>query len=447
MLKKALHSEYTLKIFCTTSLVLVFLDSYQIFNVPLSWIGSGFILIICIYIGIIEKIKPNQLIVGITVTALVPTLINLFGKNYDLGYLILRVFSFVAFVLIVCVIMKSKRQSSILKSLKNAYIAIGWFSIYAFMSQIFNFFEPFRNRPGTGILGYDTQSNFWISGSHRMVGTFREPIFLVSILFPAFLILHYKIGGNKLFYLLSGVFFGLTKSELALIYVVLFIAIDFLINKIDLKVIYFLTVFLITFFVPIKECDISPSNIECPKYEVNVVADTIEENTELEIVPNSDTSKISPVIELVDRERKDIFSYATYFLKFGTGNGFQNTNNIYTNYVSTQIKQENYLVNRTSPKYLETRYLSKTFGTGRYFLIYENINIQNNFLFNIFSIGHMYGIFLFLIILALINKNIKQGAKVTLLIIVISLSSFEDLLPIFGLFLGLIITKDKYEAK
>jgi hypothetical protein len=315
------------------------------------------------------------------------------------------------------------------------------------MSQIFNFFEPFRNRPGTGILGYDTQSNFWISGSHRMVGTFREPIFLVSILFPAFLILHYKIGGNKLFYLLSGVFFGLTKSELALIYVVLFIAIDFLINKIDLKVIYFLTVFLITFFVPIKECDISPSNIECPKYEVNVVADTIEENTELEIVPNSDTSKISPVIELVDRERRDIFSYATYFLKFGTGNGFQNTNNIYTNYVSTQIKQENYLVNRTSPKYLETRYLSKTFGTGRYFLIYENINIQNNFLFNIFSIGHMYGIFLFLIILALINNNIKQGAKVTLLIIVISLSSFEDLLPIFGLFLGLIITKDKYEAK
>jgi uncharacterized membrane protein len=59
----------------------------------------------------------------------------------------------------------------------------------------------------------------------------------------------------------------------------------------------------------------------------------------------------------------------------------------------------------------------------------------------------MYGIFLFLIILALINNNIKQGAKVTLLIIVISLSSFEDLLPIFGLFLGLIITKDKYEAK
>jgi hypothetical protein len=447
MLKKALYSEYTLKIFFTTSLVLVFLDSYQIFDVPLSWIGSGFILIIFIYIGIIEKIKPNQLIGGIIITALVPTLINLFGKDYDLGYLILRVFSFVSFILIMCVVIKSKRQSSILISLKNAYIAIGLFSIYAFMSQIFNFFEPFRNRPGTGILGYDIQSNFWISGSHRMVGTFREPIFLVSILFPAFLILHYKIGGNKLFYLLSGVFFGLTKSELALIYVFLFIAIDFLINKIDLKVIYFLTLFLITFLVPIKECDISPSNIECPKYEANVIVDTTEENTELEVAPNSDTSKISPVIELVDKERKDIFSFVTHFLKFGTGNGFQNTNNIYTNYLSTQIKQENYLVNRTSPKYLETKYLSKNFGTGRYFLIYENINIQNNFLFNLFSIGHIYGIFLFLIILSLISKNIKQGAKVTLLIIIISLSSFEDLLPIFGLFLGLIITKDKYEAK
>ena len=53
-----------------------------------------------------------------------------------------------------------------------------------------------------------------------------------------------------------------------------------------------------------------------------------------------------------------------------------------------------YLVNRTLPEYLKVKYLSKSFGTGRYFLTYENINIQNNFLFNLFSIGMIYLVFI-----------------------------------------------------
>jgi len=447
MLKKAVDSRYIFKIFCIASIILIFLDSYQVLNIPLSWIGSGLIFIIFLYIGIIEKIKTNQVVTVITITALIPTLINLFGKDYDSQYLILRVFSFLTFVLVMNVIIKTKRLSSILISLEKAYIFIGCFSIYAFISQIFNFYEPLRNRPGTGILGYDVQSNFWISESHRMVGTFREPVFLVSILFPAFLILHYKIGGSKLFYLLSGVIFGLTKSELALVYVVLFFVIDITINKINPKVIYFLTIFFITFFLPIKECDISPSNIECPEIEKNVDEVIIEDNTEIEITSNLDTSKISSILEFEDRERRDILSFTTYFLEFGTGTGFQNINNIYTNYLSTLVEHENYLVNRTSPKYLQTKYLSKSFGTGRYFLVYEDINLQNNFLFNLFSIGPIYGILLFLAILALVNQNIKTGIKASLLILVISLSSFEDLLPIFGLYLGLMIARDENEVK
>jgi hypothetical protein len=59
----------------------------------------------------------------------------------------------------------------------------------------------------------------------------------------------------------------------------------------------------------------------------------------------------------------------------------------------------------------------------------------------------MYGILLFLVILALINQNIKKGINTTLLILIISLSSFEDLLPIFGLYLGLMIAKDENEVK
>ena len=73
-------------------------------------------------------------------------------------------------------------------------------SIYFFIAQIFNIPEPIRNRPGTGILGFDIQTTFWSSGSHRMLGTFREPVFLVSLLFPSFIVLHYKSKNNLSFF-------------------------------------------------------------------------------------------------------------------------------------------------------------------------------------------------------------------------------------------------------
>jgi hypothetical protein len=282
-----------------------------------------------------------------------------------------------------------------------------------------------------------------------MVGTFREPIFLVSLLFPAFLVLHYKFGVRTYFYFLSGVVFGLTKSEFALLLVVLFFITDIFINKFDKGVLYFFIVFLITFFVPIKECDISPSNLECPQYTVDESKDL---NSGLE--RNSDTTEdfefnINKLnsIQFEDRERSDIVSFTNQFIKYGTGFGFQNTNSLYTEYLSTEVERENYLVNRTSPKYLTIQYLAKSFGTGRYFLLYEDINLQNNFLFNFFSIGPLYGILVFLLVLGFLNHDFKNGLKILLLLISISLASFEDLLPVFGLYLGLMFKMESHEDK
>ena len=283
-----------------------------------------------------------------------------------------------------------------------------------------------------------------------MVGTFREPIFLVSLLFPAFLVLHYKFGVRTYSYLLSGLVFGLTKSELALLIVVLFVITDILINKFDKGVLCFFIVFLIAFFVPIKECDISPSNLECPQYTIDEKEDAnsslesnSDKNTALEL---NNISKITNV-QLEDRERLDIISFTTQFIKYGTGFGFQNTNSLYTNYLSIEVERENYLVTRTSPKYLNTQYLAKSFGTGRYFLLYEDINLQNNFLFNFFSIGPLYGIILFLFILGFLNYDLKNGLKILLVLITISLASFEDLLPIYGLYLGLMFKMERHEDK
>ena len=129
------------------------------------------------------------------------------------------------------------------------------------------------------------------------------------------------------------------------------------------------------------------------------------------------------------------------------GLGFDSTNAIYTNYLSQDIKNEMYLINRTLPKYLKIRHLSKSFGTGRYFLTYENINIQNNFLFNLFSIGMFYLIILLLLFIYFLKTNYITGLKTIFLMICISLAAYEDLLPIFGLYLGLMFTMDKNANK
>ena len=159
------------------------------------------------------------------------------------------------------------------------------------MAQLFNFYEPVRNRPGTGILGFDIQTNFWISGSHRLVGTFREPIFLISVLFPSFLLVHFNLENSKLFYIFSSIIFGLTKSELAVIFVLLLFFIEIVFRKVNSKTLLFSFVFLLCFFIPVKECDISPKNLECPQY-------ASEDKQIIDVINESEDTNTNPVINV-----------------------------------------------------------------------------------------------------------------------------------------------------
>ena len=164
-----------------------------------------------------------------------------------------------------------------------------------------------------------------------------------------------------------------------------------------------------------------------------------------ESIDNTVTSQFYST-QFEDRERSDIISFALDFASLNSGFGFQNTNEIYTKYLSKNVNYEMYLVNRTLPEYLKLKYLSKSFGTGRYFLTYENINIQNNLLFNTFSIGMIYFIFIMLFLIYFFYQEFDQGLKYFLLVVSISLASFEDLLPIFGLCIGLMFTMDRNES-
>ena len=447
MEKKYIYFEKYLETTLYLSFFLIFMDSYQISNIPLTWVGNFLLVMICLVLFYKENVKFNFISLIIVFVSLIPTIFNFFNQSLErseIFYTAVRLFSYLAFVFAIFVFSNTKYQMIILHVLKHVFLSIAFLSIYIYIAQLFNFYEPFRNRPGTGIFGYDIQSNFWISESHRLVGTFREPIFLVSILFPTFVVIHYKLLNSKVFYFLAGILFGLTKSELCLIFVILYIVVEMILKKVKLNNVIFFTIFLICFFTPIKECDISPSNIECPEI-IEIENNELKNNNEILDISLPFESVSNEQFEYVDRERSDIISFTSKFIDQNVGFGFQRTNGIYTEYLAEDVQYQMYLTNRTLPDYLNTRYLAKSFGTGRYFLTYENINIQNNFLFNLFSMGMFYAILIFCICIYFLFNHFQHGLKIVLILSIISLASVEDLLPIFGLYLSLMFTMDRHE--
>ena len=445
MIKNLIRYEKIIEILFFLSLTLVFLDSYEFMEFPLTWLGNFLIVGICIFIFIKEKMRINLLLLLVIFTTLLPTIFNLFSHDFlssEIVYTITRVSSYLGFVITFFVISKSQFKDIIFKNLTKVFYLIIALSIYTYFAQLFNFYEPYRNRPGTGILGFDIQTNFWITDSHRMIGTFREPVFLVSILFPSFLVIHYKSINTTFFYFLSAILFGLTKSELSLILLLAFLFVEIiLMKKLNSKVIIFMSVFLVCFFIPIYECDISPQNYECPqKNDIETTNDSYDEDLENQLTSPKD-------FEFQNRERIDSVEFFIDFLSKNSGYGFQSTNQIYTSYLAKEVNDEMYITNRTLPKYLNVRYLSESFGTGRYFLTYENINLQNNFMFNLYSIGMIYLILLFCIILFSLQNNLQNGIKVTFILFSVAIASIEDLLPIYGLYLSLMFTMDQNEDK
>ena len=445
MIKNLIRYEKIIEILFFLSLTLVFLDSYEFMEFPLTWLGNFLIVGICIFIFIKERMRTNLLLLLVIFTTMLPTIFNLFTFDFissEIIYTITRVASYLGFIITFFVISKSQFKNIIFKNLTNVFYLVIALSIYTYFAQLFNFYEPYRNRPGTGILGFDIQTNFWITDSHRMMGTFREPVFLVSILFPSFLVIHYKSINTTFFYFLSAVLFGLTKSELSLILLLAFLFVEIILTKkLNLKVLIFAIVFFLGFFIPINECDISPQNYECPQNnDIETTNDSYDEDLENQLTSPKD-------FEFQNRERLDSVEFFTDFLSENTGYGFQSTNQIYTSYLAKEVNNEMYLTNRTLPEYLNVRYLSGSFGTGRYFLTYENINLQNNFMFNLFSIGMIYLIILFCIILFSLQNNLQNGIKVTFILFSVAIASIEDLLPIYGLYLSLMFTMDQNEDK
>ena len=61
MIKNFTNMERTIEKSLYFSIFLIFLDSYQFFSIPLTWIGSGVLVIICFVIFFKENIKLHPI--------------------------------------------------------------------------------------------------------------------------------------------------------------------------------------------------------------------------------------------------------------------------------------------------------------------------------------------------------------------------------------------------
>ena len=164
-----------------TSILLMFFDAYEIISIPIFWIGNAIYFLIVIYLFSKNNLKLPTVFYVLMLISILPTLLNL--KFDNLEFVTLRLFSFISFFLSVFLFSQVNNEEKVNDFIKNIIYFIYFISIYIFIAQIFDFYELPRNRSGTGIFGFDEQVVFWISESHRLIGTFREPVFLCLLYF------------------------------------------------------------------------------------------------------------------------------------------------------------------------------------------------------------------------------------------------------------------------
>ena len=121
MINKVFENQNLLKLLFSFAILLIFLDSYQVLNTPLSWVGNLLLTLICLIIFRKENMKFNLLYFVIVFVTLLPTIFSLFTMTYNsvnLNYLGIRLFSYLGFILVFFVIINFGYKEAIVESLK-----------------------------------------------------------------------------------------------------------------------------------------------------------------------------------------------------------------------------------------------------------------------------------------------------------------------------------------
>ena len=140
------------------ALFLISLDAYSFGNIPIQWIGLAVLLFL--FILNFKKITSNFSSISYIFMALVivPIFFEIFSdfeilleRNYQL-----RLFNYLSFFLVIYVshsFLQSIDHKLFMDLLEKLLIIISVITIYIYISQIFDLYEPIRNRSNTNLLG------------------------------------------------------------------------------------------------------------------------------------------------------------------------------------------------------------------------------------------------------------------------------------------------------
>ena len=428
--------------------LLIFLEAYQIFSIPLSWIGLSLIFLYSFNFKNIFTTNPllKVLLIGFTILIIID--LSFIASNpqlLNIQYFVLRIFNIISFV-VLFILFKNNDVIQDLQldtKIKNFIIIFSVLSIYIYFAQIFDLFEPLRNRSNTSVYSNSLQTTFWPEASHRALGTFREPSYLVSYFLP---LIYLRIKSlNKLSFttlVLCSVIIGLAKSDFALVFCAFLLLIEIIEfitrKKIDYQIIIFSIIVISFSQINIVECNLNPDSKDCLNYfeekeEANIFNDDIVFNDSI----NNFTEENSSLIDF-DNERFAIFRFVLNSFDNIDHKGVLYANIVFQEYSSKLTQIEMYLTNRTQPNYLLDNFPTQNFGTGRYSLIRYPINLQNKLVFYYVSYGPLVLVIIILLLLNLIkNYNNKfQFKYFIVMILFLILSPIEELNSYFGFILG-----------
>ena len=427
--------------------LLIFLEAYQIFSIPLSWIGLSLIFLYSFNFKNIFTTNPllKVLLIGFIILIIID--LSFIASNphlLNIQYFVLRIFNIISFV-VLFILFKNNDVIQDLQldtKIKNFIIIFSVLSIYIYFAQIFDLFEPLRNRSNTSVYSNSLQTTFWPEASHRALGTFREPSYLVSYFLP---LIYLRIKSlNKLSFttlILCSAIIGLAKSDFSLVFCAFLLMIEiieFITRKrIDYQVIIFSIIVISFSQINIVECNLNPNSKDCLNYfeekeEANIFNDDIVFNDS-----NNFTEENDSLIDF-DNERFAIYRFVLDSFDNIDHKGVLYANIVFQEYSSKLTQIEMYLTNRTQPNYLLDNFPTQNFGTGRYSLIRYPINLQNKLVFYYVSYGPLVLVTTILLLLNLIKNynNNFQFKYFIVIILFLILSPIEELNSYFGFILG-----------
>ena len=416
-------------------LFLISLDAYSFFNIPLQWIGLAFLsLFLLINLKFIET-RYNTILYLFVTLLFLPILFEIISDNSLLSNLSyqLRIFNFVTFLIAFYAslsLFRNINNETFINYLEKLLVFVSLIAIYIFFSQIFDLYEPLRNRSNTSYRGsISIQTTFWPYEPHRAMSTFREPVLFISYMIPLSLILFFEKNKINFFTILTiSLALGLSRSDLLRIYIFLGLIVYFFIGIykkfFEIRKVLPLILILLFSLISIKECAVNPTSQECR--DLNVT-------TDVRVISFED---IDSVIE-VDIDRSNTLNYLTSGNINFVGDGFNSIVKNFQNYVTEEINNEMYLTNRVLPKYLNSRYQAQNFGTGDYPIVFYPRNTQSLFVNLLSAFGVLPLIIISILLYVLIlNRNKARVIEFTFLTSFFFIIPIEEFNALTGLILG-----------